>query len=70
MWVTGVQTCALPIFTKQRTMLYNTGGLFVLQGGIPKVGDTVQPLSREDLKGLPFKFPETIIRFADVLFLH
>ena len=51
-------------------MLYNAGGLFVLQGGIPKVGDTVQPLSREDLKGLPFKFPETIIRFADVLFLH
>jgi len=31
-------------------------------GGIPKVQDTVQPLSREDLKGLPFKFPETIIR--------
>ncbi|KAI5001139.1 zinc protease PQQL-like [Hordeum vulgare subsp. vulgare] len=31
-------------------------------GGIPKVHDTVQPLSREDLKGLPFKFPETIIR--------
>ncbi|XP_047054247.1 zinc protease PQQL-like [Lolium rigidum] len=31
-------------------------------GGIPKVGDTVERLSREDLKGLPFKFPETIIR--------
>uniref|UniRef100_A0A0D9YAI7 Peptidase M16 N-terminal domain-containing protein n=1 Tax=Oryza glumipatula TaxID=40148 RepID=A0A0D9YAI7_9ORYZ len=31
-------------------------------GGIPKVGNAVQPLTRDDLKGLPFKFPETIIR--------
>lgn len=31
-------------------------------GGIPNVGNAVQPLTRDDLKGLPFKFPETIIR--------
>ncbi|KAK3161034.1 hypothetical protein QOZ80_1BG0070790 [Eleusine coracana subsp. coracana] len=31
-------------------------------GGIPRVPDAVQPLTRDDLKGLPFKFPSTIIR--------
>ncbi|KAF2950745.1 hypothetical protein DAI22_01g209300 [Oryza sativa Japonica Group] len=31
-------------------------------GGIPNVGNAVLPLTRDDLKGLPFKFPETIIR--------
>lgn len=28
----------------------------------------MQPLTRDDLKGLPFKFPETIIRFATAPF--
>lgn len=31
-------------------------------GGIPRVQDAAQPLSRDDLRGLPFKFPATIIR--------
>jgi hypothetical protein len=32
------------------------------------VPDAVQPLTRDDLKGLPFKFPSTIIRFSILLF--
>ncbi|KAG2598443.1 hypothetical protein PVAP13_5KG369400 [Panicum virgatum] len=31
-------------------------------GGIPRVEDAAQPLSRDDLRGLPFKFPESIVR--------
>jgi len=31
-------------------------------GGIPRVEDAAQPLNRDDLRGLPFKFPESIVR--------
>ncbi|OEL21818.1 Zinc protease PQQL-like [Dichanthelium oligosanthes] len=40
----------------------NYGNSYFFKGGIPRVQNAAQPLNRDDLRGLPFKFPATIIR--------
>ncbi|XP_072967419.1 zinc protease PQQL-like isoform X1 [Typha angustifolia] len=36
--------------------------IFPVQGGIPRPTESVLQFNRDDLKGLPFKFPATIVR--------
>lgn len=38
---------------------------FSMQGGIPKSSEPVLHFNRDDLKGLPFTFPASIIRYVD-----
>lgn len=37
-----------------------------MQGGIPRPSEPVLKYNRDGLKGLPFSFPTTIIRFVHV----
>ena len=52
----------LAAFLAWTCLVFNTSYESHMQGGIPKLQVPILQFNRDDLKGLPFTFPDGIIR--------